>query len=132
MRPWQTRARGALAGVVPLGNVVRQMADLASFVAGCYENDLARVGASCRDLVAEPYRKHLIPGFDDARSAARAAGAMAFSISGSGPAVFALCTDREATDVERAVAAAFTGEGLASQTWRSPVVPEGARVVEIL
>jgi homoserine kinase len=46
------------------------------------------------DVIAEPYRKSLLPGFDDAREFSEQAGALAFGISGSGPTVFAVCPSK--------------------------------------
>ncbi len=43
-----------------------------------------------QDVIAEPYRKSLLPGFDDARAFCTDQGALAFGISGSGPTVFAV------------------------------------------
>lgn len=123
-------SRATLPVSVPIAVAVRQMVDLASFVAGCYENDLSRVGASCRDLLAEPHRTHRVPGFAEARAAALDAGALAFALSGSGPTVFALVTADTAPAVERAVGAVFAARGVAAESWISPVGAEGARIVE--
>ncbi len=47
------------------------------------------------DLIAEPWRKALIPGFDEARKALMSLGALAFGISGSGPTVFAIADNSQ-------------------------------------
>ena len=47
------------------------------------------------DVIAEPYRKSLLPYFDESREFAMQNGAMAFGISGSGPTVFAVCDKLE-------------------------------------
>ena len=44
-----------------------------------------------RDVIAEPYRTKLLPGFAEARQAAQDIGALACGISGSGPTLFAVC-----------------------------------------
>jgi homoserine kinase len=72
-----------------------------------------------------------VPGFADIKDAALSAGALGCSLSGSGPSMFALC--RGADQAQR-VAAAMTGAvtfaiGAAPQTYVSPIVAEGARVV---
>ena len=43
-----------------------------------------------KDVIAEPYRTKLLPGFSEARQAAMEM-APACGISGSGPTLFALC-----------------------------------------
>ena len=57
------------------------------------ENDLA--ASVMKDVIAEPYRKQLLPGFDEARAFSEQEGALAFGISGSGPTVFAVCDSKE-------------------------------------
>ena len=46
-----------------------------------------------QDVIAEPYRTRLLPGFAQARNAAQEIGALACGISGSGPTLFAVCND---------------------------------------
>ena len=65
-------------------------------VAACYLDDLALLGRSIDDRIAEPARASLIPGFIDAKRAAMEAGALGASISGAGPTAFAL-VDGDAT-----------------------------------
>lgn len=48
-----------------------------------------------KDVIAEPYRTKLLPGFSEARQAAMEIGAQACGISGSGPTLFALCDKRK-------------------------------------
>jgi homoserine kinase len=45
------------------------------------------------DLLAEPYRKSLLPGFEAARAELAKMGALATSISGSGPTIFCIVDD---------------------------------------
>jgi homoserine kinase len=40
------------------------------------------------DVIVEPARAHLIPGFHEVKEAALGAGALACSISGGGPTLF--------------------------------------------
>lgn len=55
-------------------------------------DDAARV---MHDVIAEPYRKSLLPGFDQARVFTMQNGGVAFGISGSGPTVFAVTNSLE-------------------------------------
>jgi homoserine kinase len=43
------------------------------------------------DVVAEPYRSKVIPAYGILKQAAKTAGALGTSISGSGPSIFSLC-----------------------------------------
>lgn len=124
-------ARSILRAEVPLTDHVRQSASLAGFVAGCYTNDLGLIGECMRDVIIEPQRASLIPGFAEVKAAAFETGALGVSISGSGPTVFAWVTSAEAAEhVRQAMVSAFTGHGATGvDSWISHVSAQGARVV---
>jgi homoserine kinase len=82
-------ARAILKHTVKMADFVWQTANLAGFISGCYTNDLDMVRESFEDVVIEPQRAALIPGFADVRRAALSAGALGCSISGAGPTTFA-------------------------------------------
>lgn len=84
-------AREILPKSVSLTAAVRQTGNTVGLVHGLATQNYALIGRSLTDFLAEPYRKSLIPAFDAMKSAALSAGALGMSISGSGPAVFALC-----------------------------------------
>jgi homoserine kinase len=122
-------ARAILAPAVPLADFVAQSANLAGFVAGCFSGDVGLLRLALRDLVIEPQRARLIPGFAAARAAALAAGAIGCSISGAGPTTFAWALATEAEAVRDALCAAHAGAGHAVDAWVVPIQPRGARVV---
>lgn len=124
------QARGILTRLVDLSDVVWQTANLAGFLAGCFTNDLALIRDAFEDVMIEPQRAQLIPGFLPAKRAAREAGALGCSISGAGPAVFAWCEEGRAEAVRTAMLAAFRAEGLDCDHWVAPVGGDGARLVE--
>jgi len=64
------QARAILKRTVDLSDFVWQTANLAGFISGCYTNDLDMIRASLEDVVIEPQRQALIPGFQDVRRAA--------------------------------------------------------------
>ncbi len=70
------QARGILTRLVDLSDVVWQTANLARFLAGCFTNDLALIREAFEDVMIEPQRAELIPGFQGAKRAALAAGAL--------------------------------------------------------
>lgn len=123
-------ARRILAPTVGLSDVVWQQANLAGFLAGCFTGDLRLIRASFEDVLIEPQRRRLIPGFGQVKRAAMDAGALGCSISGAGPTVFAWCEEPEACAVSRAMVAAFDAEGLATDAWISPIGPAGAQVID--
>jgi homoserine kinase len=123
-------ARRILKKEIRLADAIRQWGNLAALVASLYEGDLALLGRSLQDVVAEPVRSLLIPGFAGVKRAALAAGALGCSISGSGPSVFALCATAEIA--ERAGAGmveAFRATGLASDLFLSAVNTTGPVVL---
>jgi len=87
-------ARGILKSDVPLRDMVRQTANLGSFVLGMNNSDLDLIRRSLEDIIIEPQRKHLIPHFDKIKDTAMSLGALGCSISGAGPAIFALCQEK--------------------------------------
>lgn len=83
-------ARSVLPEMLPRATAVRHGAQFAQFVYALYTGKSKLAAASLVDLIAEPYRSRLLPGFDQAREALKALGALAVGISGSGPTIFAL------------------------------------------
>lgn len=106
--------RQALPAMVSRDDAMAQAANVAGLVAGACLGDLALLGRSLEDRIAEPARGPLLPGFRETRHAALEAGALACSISGSGPTVFALATDETAEQVLSAMREAYTRMGIAS------------------
>ena len=124
-------SRAVLRPHVPLADHVRQSARLAGLVAACYADDVELLRACLDDVVIEPQRAALIPGFARVKAAALGAGALGASISGSGPSVFALADSEEAAERARALMVeAFKSSGVVEvDSWVSSVSDEGARVI---
>ena len=73
--------------------VVAHGAQFALFVHHLHQGE-AQAAAKCLvDLLAEPYRKSLLPGFEAARVELKKLGALATGISGSGPTIFCIIDD---------------------------------------
>ncbi len=124
------RSRQVLAEPYPLADVVTQSAHLALFLAGCREGDVELIREGLRDVLVEPRRAPLVPGFDAVKKAALDAGALGASLSGAGPSVFAWCASRE--EAERAadaMVAAFATHGLDSDRFVAPVNGPAADLV---
>ena len=123
-------ARTILSPNLKLRDVVRQTANLAGFLAGCYTNDLALIRHAFDDVLIEPQRADLIRGFADVKRSAIEQGALGCSISGAGPSVFAWCEEALSPAVSRAMAGAFAQHGLECDRWISEIGAVGARLVE--
>ena len=88
-------AREILPKQVSLANTIQFGRQLAVFTDALYRKDEKLAAAMMLDVIAEPYRKSLLPRFDESRFFAEQHGALAFGISGSGPTVFAVCDNIE-------------------------------------
>ena len=123
-------ARRILRKRIPLADAVSQWGNLAALVASLYAGDLALMGRSLDDLIAEPVRAVLIPGFAAVKAAALQAGAIGCSISGAGPAVFALAASAaRAEAVAEAMRRAFADAGLTATAYVSEISRAGPRIV---
>jgi homoserine kinase len=124
-----SQARAILRGSVQMSDFVWQTANLAGFISGCYTDDLDMIRASLEDVVIEPQRQALIPGFQDVRRGAMEAGALGCSISGAGPSMFAWAPEAAAPAVLAAMRGAFGRHALATDAWVVEVRSAGARLI---
>lgn len=86
-------ARQILRKQVYLKDAIKQWGNIAGLVAGLMSNDLDLIGRSLEDVIIEPIRSILIPGFDEIKTSCKEAGALGGGISGSGPSIFMLSKD---------------------------------------
>ncbi|HKO64428.1 MAG TPA: homoserine kinase [Candidatus Nitrosocosmicus sp.] len=82
-------SRKVIPHQVPLENMVHNVANACSVVAGFYRKDVEMICNGINDSVIEPARKKLIPGYEKIKERSLEAGAMAFTISGAGPSTVA-------------------------------------------
>ncbi len=124
-------ARSALSPNVEFSAAVTQWGNVAGLVAGLMSSDYQLIGRSLNDVVVEPQRSALVPGFGAARKAAQESGALGAGLSGSGPSVFALTDDEAiAHRAARAMAGAFADIQIDSDCYVSKVNQQGPRVLE--
>jgi homoserine kinase len=126
-------ARNVLGSTVPLEAAVAQWGNTAAFVAGLFREDWDLIARSVADHVAEPLRATAVPGFHAVKEAALNAGALAASLSGSGPSLFALCRGWERGEaVGEAMAQAFSTAGeLETDILVSPGRSPGTQILEL-
>ena len=124
-------ARRILPIEIPLKDAVRQWGNVAGLVAGLTTGDLSLIGRSLEDIIVEPVRSTLIPGFYKAKQAGMDAGALGGSISGSGPSIFLLCADAEiAHRAANAMGAEYDNLGIANKVYVSKINEQGPRVID--
>ena len=125
----ETRAaRALLSDHVPMSVAVEHARRIAAFAAGCAISDEALIRAGMEDVLVEPQRRVLLPALSDVQSAARRAGALGCSFSGSGPSVFAWAFKADADAVQAAMAQAFARAGLPARAYRAAIDSPGARL----
>lgn len=124
------RAREVIPEKLPVANYVEQSANLAGFVSGCHRNDLELVARCLDDVLIEPHRAALVPGFSAVKQAAVDAGALGCSISGAGPTIFAWSRGNDVESVTDAMVETFQRYVDEVDCWSGPVSRHGARCVE--
>jgi len=80
-------SRGVLPRQVKLSDYVKNLSNASAITAGFIKKDVELIGHSIKDIIVEPARKHLIPGFDKVKTNALRAGALGVTISGAGPSI---------------------------------------------
>ena len=82
-------SRGVIPKKVKLTDVVANISNASSIVAGFMKKDPKLIGNSIKDVIVEPARQHMIPGYQKVKQNAIKAGAYGVTISGAGPSVIA-------------------------------------------
>lgn len=124
-------SRSVLRRQISLQDAVVQSGNIAGLISALYTSDLKLLGRSLKDVIAEPYRALLIPGFYELREAIQKAGALGSGISGSGPTLFVLSESREiAAAVAKVSEEVYAKIGLGVDVSVAEVNPIGAYVIE--
>lgn len=124
-------SRSVLRDSIPLKHSTIQSGNVAGLVAGLYEEDFDLISRSLRDVIAEPYRSILIPGFNEVREAVKAKGALGMGISGSGPTLFCLSKGEEkAQAIADAAEEVYQSIGLGVDVFFSAINTRGGYIIE--
>jgi len=122
-------ARSILKQKVLLKDAIRQWGNIGGLVAGLTKGDYGLIGRSLEDVIIEPVRSILIPGFDELKQSCMEAGALGGGISGSGPSVFMLSESQaKAKELESIMSALYTRIGIDFHTYVTTVNNGGCRV----
>ena len=123
-------ARNILRKQILLKDAVIQWGNVAGLIAGLYTNDYELIGKSMQDVIVEPIRSILIPGFANVKAAAMNAGALGGGISGSGPSIFALSKDEKtARKAGEMMQIEFSSLAIGSEVYVSKVNQKGPIVI---
>ena len=122
-------ARSILRQQVLLKDAIKQWGNIAGLVAGLMKSDYDLIGRSLEDVIIEPVRSILIPGFDALKLACKQAGALGGGISGSGPSIFMLSKTKEiAIAVEKEMMQLYDGIGLPHHTYVTSINQTGVEI----
>lgn len=124
-------ARGILKQQVLLKDAIRQWGNIAGLVAGLLQNNYELIGRSLEDVLIEPVRSILIPGFDEIKKQSKMAGALGGGISGSGPSIFMLSKDEDtAKAIEKKMHAVYERLSLEHHTYLTTINQTGVKFID--
>ena len=125
-----SEARKILPKNIPLKKAITQWGNVGGLVAGLMSNNISLIGRSVHDEIAEPKRANLIPGFSDIKKSALNSGAVACSISGSGPAIFAFSDNyKTANEIGSAMSKTAAKNGLKNKIYVSKINSSGPKII---
>jgi homoserine kinase len=123
-------SRAILPEKISLKTASNQCGKLGGLIAGCYTEDYNLIGQSLTDYIAEPFRKDLIPNYQDVKRAALKAKALGCGISGAGPSIFALSKGVEnASAVAEAMNACYHNSPIEVKLYTSKINTKGIHLI---
>ena len=123
-------ARSILKQGILLKDAIRQWGNIAGLVAGLLKADYELISRSLEDVLIEPVRSILIPGFDAIKQKSKEAGALGGGISGSGPSIFMLSKDEAtANSVEREMNTIYDALGLEHHSYVTTINHTGVKFI---
>lgn len=124
-------ARQILRKQVLLKDAIKQWGNIAGLVAGFMSKDTALIGRSLEDVIIEPVRSILIPGFAEVKQHCLEAGALGGGISGSGPSIFMLSENKNiAESIARIMEDVYTKMGIEYYVYVTKINNSGVTVIE--
>ena len=100
-------SRGVIPTKIKLVDAVLNLSNASAIVAGFMKKDPELIGNSIKDVIVEPARQHMIPGYEKVKQNALKAGAYGVTISGAGPSVIAF--SKSSFDLKKISAAMSRG-----------------------
>jgi homoserine kinase len=124
------QARRNLAKAYSMDQWLSQQGYFGGFLAACAASDIELIGRTLKDVIIEPQRSSAVPCFDAVKEVAEKGGALGFSLSGSGPSMFALCETNAAANIAIAMQQACRNFGIDCQSYVSSMAAPGAHLLE--
>ena len=123
-------ARSVLPRELSVPHAIAWAQNLGALIHALHSDDRRLLASVLRDSLAEPYRAALVPGFREVQRAALAAGALGCTLSGAGPAVFAVAEPESAATIAAAGVAAWRAAGVTAYARLCRLDLAGARRVD--
>ncbi|HUZ59029.1 MAG TPA: homoserine kinase [Hanamia sp.] len=124
-------ARQILRKEVQLKDAIKQWGNIGGLIMGFMKNDSALISRSLEDVIVEPVRSILIPGFDEVKLKCREVGALGGGISGSGPSIFMLSKEEStAKEVEIIMKEIYEKIEVDYKTYVTEINSEGVKIAE--
>ena len=122
-------ARQILRKNVLLKDAIIQWGNIAGLVTGFLKNDHALISRSLTDIIIEPVRSILIPGFKEIKTSCVQAGALGGGIAGSGPSIFMLSANKQtAMDVQSNMKEIYQRLGIDYNVYVTTISSQGVRI----
>ncbi|WP_253810448.1 homoserine kinase [Hydrotalea flava] len=123
-------ARQILKQNVLLKDAIKQWGNIAGLVAGFIQHDYELISRSLEDVIIEPVRSILIPGFYEIKNKCKEVGALGGGISGSGPSIFMLSKTKDiAIAVENIMKEVYNAIGLDYYTHVTTINQQGVKII---
>lgn len=122
------KARRVLPEQVSRADAIFNTAHLGLLLRGLETGTGDWIKAALQDRLHQPYRQVLIPGYEEVRSVAIAAGAYGMVISGAGPTLLALVDVQKAAAVEAAMSKAWQEQGITTSGRSLKIDSQGAKI----
>jgi homoserine kinase len=114
------QARAVLPPTLPHAQAARAAALAAALVRGFESGSKELLAASLEDVLHVPFRRARVPGYDGVVQAARDAGAIGATLSGSGPTIVAFTHLSVASAVADAMCAQWRSTGVEAKPFVNP------------
>lgn len=121
------QARRMLPKNISFKHAIQQWGNISGLTLALIKGDEKLLARCLQDIIVEPVRAKLIPGFAAVKNSALAAGALACSISGSGPSLFAITTTLDSANIIMAtMITSFAANGIKADGYVSKINQRGA------
>ncbi|XOV91737.1 MAG: homoserine kinase [Bacteroidota bacterium] len=125
-----SEAKALLPKTLTIPEARNQWANVAGVISALHTANYELLNKSVTDIIAEPVRKKLIPGYEEVKDIVQHSGSVGFNISGSGPSMFAFFSQENGIEeVKEKVSDLYKKLGYALMLHTSKINQQGAIVI---